>query len=154
VNRGQSSDSRQGTEFRRIDLFAVCLANLINVVMSALFLARIVDLSWVQYALGIVAMAMGFTLGYVALRNRLDRRNGWDTYLLVPIVLFFVVELYLDYIAPSDFRHTSIAGPYVLLYFIGLWGLIGYSFRFSKKWGIVTLATYFLNMFLSVMQHL
>jgi hypothetical protein len=45
------------------------------------------------------------------------------------------------------------AVPYVLFYYVGLWGLIGYAFRFDKKWGFLTLSTYFLNMILSVLQH-
>jgi len=96
---------------------------------------------------------MGFALGYFAFFNKKNKRDKWDVYLLIPIFLFFVVELILDYILSFDFRSTAIAGPYVLLYFVGLWGLIGYGFRFDKKWGFVTLATYFLNMILSVLAH-
>jgi uncharacterized membrane protein HdeD (DUF308 family) len=121
--------------------------------MSILFIARISGLPQVEYVLGIVVMIMGFALGYIAFFNKKNKRDKWDVYLLIPIFLFFVVNLILDYISSFDFRSTAIAGPYVLLYFVGLWGLIGYSFRFDKKWGFVTLATYFLNMILSVLAH-
>ena len=129
------------------------MANLINVIMTILFTARIFGLPQVEYVLGIVVMIMGFALGYVAFLNKKNRRDKWEVYLLVPIFLFFIVDLFLDYLFPSDFRSTLIAVPYVLLYYIGLWGLIGYSFRFDKKWGFVTLATYFLNMALSILVH-
>jgi hypothetical protein len=59
----------------------------------------------------------------------------------------------LDYVLASDFRSTAIVGPYVLLYYVGLWGLIGYDFRFEKKWGFLTLAIYFMNMVFSVLAH-
>jgi uncharacterized membrane protein HdeD (DUF308 family) len=121
--------------------------------MAILFSARIFSLPQVEYALGIVVMIMGFALGYVAFLNKKNKRDKWEVYLLVPIFLFFIVDLFLDYLFPSDFRSTFIAIPYVLLYYIGLWGLIGYSFRFDKKWGFVTLATYFLNMTLSILAH-
>ena len=85
--------------------------------------------------------------------NRKNERENWEVYLLIPIFLFFIVDLFLDYLFPFDFRSTAIAVPYVLLYYIGLWGLIGYGFRFDKKWGFVTLATYFLNMTLSILVH-
>ena len=39
----------------------------------------------------------------------------------------FVVDLVLDYVLTFDFRSTAIIGPYILLYYVGLWGLIGYS---------------------------
>lgn len=146
-------NSKPQADYKRIDLVVVCLANLINVVMAILFTVRILGLLQVEYALGIVVMVMGFALGYIAFLNRTNRRDKWEVYLLIPIFLFFIVDLFLDYLFPSDFRNTLIAVPYVLLYYIGLWGLIGYSFRFDKKWGFVTLATYFLNMTLSIAVH-
>jgi len=153
VGLGLGLESKLRTDYKRIDLIVVYMANLINVIMAILFIARISGLPQVEYALGIVIMIMGFALGYVAFFNKKNNRDKWDVYLLIPIFLFFIVDLILDYILPFDFRSTAIAGPYVLLYYVGLWGLIGYSFRFSKKWGLVTLATYFLNMILSVLAH-
>jgi len=127
------------------------MANLINAIMAILFAARIFGLPQVEYALGIIVMVMGFALGYIAFLNKKNKREKWEVYLLIPIFLFFVVDLFLDYLFPFDFRSTAIVGPYILLYYVGLWGLIGYGFRFDKKWGFVTLATYFLNMTLSIL---
>ena len=145
--------SNFGSDYRRIDLIVVYLANLINVIMFFLFAARISALSQVEAVLGIVAMIMGFCLGYIAFINRRNKRDKWEIYLVIPIFLFFIVELVLDYILDFDFRSTALVGPYVLFYYVGLWGLIGYAFRFDKKWGFLTLVTYFLNMSLSVLQH-
>jgi len=145
--------SKFQSDFKRIDLIVVCLANLINVIMFFLFIARISALSQVEGALGIVVMVMGFCLGYIAFINSRNKRDKWETYLLIPTFVFFIVELVLDYILDFDFRSTALAGPYVLFYYIGLWGLVGYAFRVDKKWGFLTLVTYFLNMSLSVLQH-
>jgi hypothetical protein len=121
--------------------------------MTILFTARIFGLPQVEYLLGIVGMVMGFVLGYIAFLNKKNKRDKWEAYLLIPILLFFIVDLILDYVLTFEFRSTAIVGPYVLLYYVGLWGLIGYSFRFDKKWGFVTLATYFMNMVFSVLAH-
>jgi hypothetical protein len=145
--------SKIKTDYEKIDLVVVYLANFINVIMAIMFTVRIFGLPQVEHALGIVVMVMGFALGYIAFLNRKNRRDKWEFYLLIPILLFFIVDLFLDYLFPFDFRSTAIVGPYILLYYVGLWGLIGYSFRFNKKWGFVTLATYFLNMTLSVLAH-
>ena len=145
--------AKRERDYKKTDLIVVYLANLINVLMSCLFIARISALSQVERALGVVVMLMGFGLGYIALINRRNRRDKWETYLLLPIFLFFMVELLRDYLLDSEFRSTALAGPYVLFYYVGLWGLIGYAFRFDKRWGFLTLATYFLNMVLSVLQH-
>jgi hypothetical protein len=138
---------------RRIDLIVVYSANLINIIMALLFVVRISSLPQIEDILGIAVMMMGFGLGYIAFINRRNKRNRWETYLLIPIFLFFIVELVLDYILSFDFRSTSLVGPYILFYYVALWGLIGYAFRFDKKWGFLTLLTYFLNMTLSVLQH-
>jgi hypothetical protein len=90
--------------------------------MVILFVARIFGLPQIEYVLGIAAMIMGFSLGYIAVLNKKNKRDKWETYLLIPIFLFFVVDLVLDYVLTFDFRSTAIVGPYVLLYYIGLWG--------------------------------
>lgn len=146
-------DAKSQIDCKKIDLIVVCIANLINVIMTILFTARIFGLPQVEYVLGIMVMVMGFSLCYIAFFNKKKKREKWDVYLLIPIFLFFIVELILDYLFSFDFRSTAIVGPYVLLYYIGLWGLIGYGFRFDKKLGFVTLATYFLNMTLSILVH-
>jgi hypothetical protein len=121
--------------------------------MFFLFVARISALPQAERVLGFVAIVMGFCLGLIAFINIGNKRDKWETILLIPIFLFFVLELLLDYLLNFDFRNTSLAGPYVLLYYVGLWGLIGYAFRSDRKWGFLTLITYFPNMFLSVLQH-
>lgn len=139
---------------RRIDSVVVYLANLINIIMAFLFVARVLFLHPIfEYNLGLVAIVMGFSLGYIAFINKRNGRDKWETYLLIPIFLFFIVELLLDYILRIYFRNTALVGPYILFYYVGLWGLIGYAFRFDKKWGFLTLLTYFSNMILSVLQH-
>ncbi len=142
------------SDYIRIDLSVAVIANLINIVMAFLFAARISGLPQIQYVLGIATMIMGFSLGYVAFLNRKNRRDKWLTVLLLPIFIFFIVELLLDYVLVLNFRTTVGAAPYILLYYVGLWGLIGYSFIFSKKWGFATLATYFINMTMSILPYI
>ena len=144
-------NSKHGfVNYRKIDLTVVYLASLINILMAFLFLARISNLTEVENTLGIAIIAMGFALGYIAYLNIKNCREKWEICLLIPIFLFMIVELILDYILVMDFRSSIIVGSYIMLYYIGAWGLIGYSFRFEKKWGFITLGTYFLNMILSI----
>ena len=151
---GLKSVSKFQNDYNRIDLIVVSMANLINIIMVVLFAVRMSGLPHAEKGLGVVAMIMGFALGYIAFLNKKSKRDKWMTYLLIPIFLFFVVELILDYVLTLDFRSTAIVGQYILLYYVGLWGLIGYSFKFDKKWGFVTLATYFANMTLSILPYI
>src|SRR3989337_4282340 len=114
------------------------MANLINIVMAVLFIASVSGLPQVEYVLCIAVMIMGFTLGYIAFLNRKSKRDKWEAYLLIPIFLFFVVDLILDYVLSFNFRSTAIVGPYLLLYYVGL-GTDRMLLRFDKKWGFMTL---------------
>lgn len=64
-----------------MNLIVVYIANLINVIMAVLFIARISGLPQVEYALGIVVMIMGFALGYIAFINKKNKKDKWDIYL-------------------------------------------------------------------------
>ena len=150
LNNMKDNSKHWSNNYRKIDLTVVYLANLINILIAFLFIARMSELTEVENTLGIAIITMGFVLGYIAYLNKKNCRDKWGTYLIIPIFLFMIVELILDYILVLDFRSTIIVGPYVLLYYIGAWGLIGYSFRFGKKWGFITLGTYFIMMILSI----
>ena len=148
-----SGSGLQIPNYVRIDLSVVIIANLINIVMTFLFATRISGLPQMQYGLGIVVLFLDFTLGYFAFLNKKKGRGKWLTFLLMPIFIFSVVDMFLDYVLVLDFRSTVWVAPFVLLYYIGLWGLIGYSFMFGKKWGFLTLATYFANMVMSILPY-
>jgi uncharacterized membrane protein len=50
--------------------------------------------------------------------------------------------LLLDYILKLDFRKSRLLGPYLVLFFLGQIGMIGYAFAVGALQGFVTLATY------------
>lgn len=139
--------------YRRIDLFVVFASNIINIAMALLFTARLSGLFLVEKSMGVLVISLGFALGYVACSNKNNKRDKWEVYLLLPVFFFSIIELNLDYILDMDWRSSALVGPYLLLYYVSLWMLIGYSFRFEKRWGFITLATYFLNMSLSLYQY-
>jgi hypothetical protein len=62
------------------------------------------------------------------------------------MVAFLVVEFVLDYWLKFNFRHTAWLGPYLLLYYLALFAMIGYAFLAGKPSGYVTLITYFINL--------
>ena len=92
----------------------------------------------------LIALAVPVVLCAVA--NAMAGRGMW--YVLLPslLVLFLLVELVFDYILQANFRQTRWLGPYLLLYYVALMGMIGYAFLVSTTFGFVTLATYFLNL--------
>jgi hypothetical protein len=74
-------------------------------------------------------------------------KREWWTYVLPSIlIIFLIVELLLDYILKIEFRKTRLLGPYLLLYYVSLMGMIGYSFGVDRVSGFVTLVTYFIQL--------
>jgi hypothetical protein len=93
---------------------------------------------------GLVLVALALPLGAAAVLNFLGNRDWWFYILPLPLILHCVVELLLDYILKFDFRHSRLLGPYLALFYLGQWGLIGYAFVVNPIYGFVTLFTYFL----------
>ena len=60
---------------RKIDLLVVHIVNLINVIMSLLFVVRVSSLPLVEGILVIVVIIMGFGLRYIAFINRKNKRD-------------------------------------------------------------------------------
>jgi hypothetical protein len=97
---------------------------------------QVVGLVWVIFIL-VLAVAVVF--------NIRAKREWWVVLFPLLLGVFLIVEVALDYIARYDFRSTSLLGPYLLLYYVSIMGLIGYSFAAKKNYGFITLVTYFLS---------
>jgi hypothetical protein len=82
------------------------------------------------------------------------QREWWAITLPLLLIVFLVAEVALDYIARYDFRSTRLLGPYLFLYYVSIMGMIGYSFLAEKRYGFVTLATYFLSQIAALYSYL
>ena len=131
--------------FRTEDLIVFSLANLMNLMMVAIFLSRAGGNSDHVIIVGWVWVIFILVLTGVVVSNIRNGREGW-TYVLPSIfIAFLILEIVLDYILKIEFRTTRLLGPYLLLYYAAIFGMIGYSFRIGKKYGFITLITYFLS---------
>jgi len=130
--------------FETIDLVVVVVANLFNLLMTSIFFTRPKGWKRFERVVGLVVVALALPLGAAAILNLLGNREWWFVVLPLPLILHCVVELFLDYILKLDFRKTRLLGPYLLLFYLGQMGLIGYAFVLAPAYGFVTLATYFL----------
>ncbi|HUT18356.1 MAG TPA: hypothetical protein VM366_04285 [Anaerolineae bacterium] len=129
---------------RTVDLVVVAVANLINMIMVVVFLSRSMMVEQLQ-VVGFIWGALILVLAAVVVLNVRAKREWWAIVLPLLLVVFLIVEIVLDYIIQYDFRSTILLGPYLLLYYVSIMGMIGYAFLTEKKLGFITLATYFLN---------
>jgi len=130
--------------FAIIDLVVVISANLYNLLMTSIFFTRPKGWRRFERIAGLVMVGLAVPLGAAVVLNALGKRDWWFVVLPLPLILHCVVELLLDYILKLDFRKTRLLGPYLVLFFLGQIGLIGYAFAVGAIQGFVTLATYFL----------
>jgi len=129
-----------------LDLIICVIANLVNLLMVGIFLSRLRGLKSVEFWLGLGLEMLAVPLIAAVILNVIEGRELWFSILPLPLIIFLIVELGLDYLLKLDFRHSGLLGPYLVLYYLGLMGMIGYAFLTSKAWGFGTLATYFLNL--------
>lgn len=129
-----------------VDFVVVAVANLFNLIMVPIFLLRTLNVGRLQIA-GFVWTAFILVLIVVAVRNIWEKREWWTIAIPLLMAVFLIVEVALDYVLKYDFRSTNLLGPYLLLYYASILGMIGYAFLTEKKYGVITLATYFLSQF-------
>jgi len=132
------------TSYRPIDLVVVAVANIMNIVMVVVFLLRTMMVERLQVVCFIWAAFILVLVAVVVLNIR-AKREWWAIVFPLFLAVFLIVEVALDYIVEYDFRSTVLLGPYLLLYYVSILGMIGYSFLTEKKCGFITLATYFLS---------
>lgn len=76
--------------------------------------------------------------------NVLHLRACWAIVLPLPLILYCLVELELDYILKLDFRNTGLVWLYIFIFYLALWGMIGYAFLIGRTYDFISLATYFI----------
>ena len=133
-------------DFRIIDLAVFILANLLNLLLIGIFLSRPSGLEKLENILGLITVALILPVGAVILLNTLAKREWWTVVLPSVLMLYLIIELLLDHILKLDFRHTSLLWPYLLVFYVALMAMIGYSFLIKRSYGFVTLGTYFLSL--------
>lgn len=132
--------------YQKLDLLVVVIANVLNLILTLIFLNRVFGRAEWEPWLGYGTLVMAIPLAAIAIANLAGGRS-WAFWLLpLVMVAYLVVEFLLDYLLKLDFRHTALLGPYLLIYYLGLFAMIGYAFMVGRSFGFITLVTYFINL--------
>lgn len=131
---------------QKIDLVVVVIANLLNLILSLIFLNRVFGRTEWEHGLGYGTLIMVFPLTIIVVANLVGRRNWAFWVLPLVMVAFLIIEFVLDYWLKFNFRQTAWLGPYLLIYYVALFAMIGYAFLAGKPYGFITLITYFINL--------
>jgi hypothetical protein len=136
------------------NIVGAILANLINVLVIAVFVARLCNKPKIEYWFGIILILGIIPLTYLFI-TAIDIKRPLLYFIQIGLmVTYLVVELVLDYILKIDFRQNQrIVIPYIMLFFSGTGGMIGVASYAGKVWIIVTVISFFLMTILSLVQH-
>lgn len=139
--------------YRSVDRVVFSIANLLNIIMVVIFLSRVKGLPRLDLV-GLVWVVFIILLTIVVVLNIKGKREWWAIVLPLLLIVFLILEVVLDYVLKLDFRNTRLLWPYLLMYYLSIMGMIGYSFRIGKSYGFVTLATYFLSQIAALYSYL
>jgi hypothetical protein len=131
---------------RTVDFGVFIIGNVINLILAVMFVARARRADKVEKTTGLVIVAMAFPLSAASILNSLGHRSAWTWCLPLIMVVFCIVEYLVDYALKVNFRGRRAMKPYLLLFYLALMAMIGYSFLLGRTYGYITLATYFLQM--------
>ena len=130
----------------KLDLTVVVIANLLNLILTLIFLNRVFGRATWEHWLGYGTLIMILPLTTIAIVNMRGMRSWAFWVLPLVMVAFLIIEFVLDYWLKFNFRQTAWLGPYLLLYYLALFAMIGYAFLAGKSYGFITLVTYFINL--------
>jgi hypothetical protein len=129
-----------------VDMALFLMANLVNLLIIGIMLSRPLGLRRLERILGLGAVACALPAALAVVLNAAGGREWWAVVLPILFVAYLVLELMLDYVLKLDFRNTRLLWPYLLVYYVALNAMIGYTFLVEEAYGFVTLATYLLGL--------
>lgn len=117
------------------------------------FVFRMAGLPAVERWMGILFMATALPYIYLLLTAGALQRPALFYVQVLAILLFLLIELFLDYILEIDFRNIRwMTVLYVTFFFAGTGGLIGIASLAGKRWGAVAIVLFLLMTILAFWQ--
>lgn len=129
-----------------VDWVVIISANIFNLAIVGIMLSRVHRKKKLERLFGLISVGLIVPFGIALVINFIDQRAWWFWGLPGLISLFLVIEAILDYVLHLDFRKSRWLGPYLLVFYLAQWGLVGYTFIADETWGLITLVTYFLSL--------
>lgn len=120
---------------------------------SLVFVFRLLGRPRVEYWLGIFELLLAIPLVYLLIKAPAEHRPALYYIQIAAILLWLVVELFLDYILKIDFRQTRwMVITYVVLFFAGAGGLLGIAANSGKPWSLIAIVLFLVMAVLTFVQ--
>ncbi len=118
-----------------------------------IFVFRLSGFPEIERILGVLFLLTGVPFFYLLLLARTHQRPTIFYIQISAILLFILMELFLDYAFKIDFRNVPwMTISYVIFFFAGTGGLIGIASLAGKKWGTIAIVLFLIMTFLAFWQ--
>lgn len=118
-----------------------------------IFVFRIFGILTIERWLGVLFLATAIPFTYILIPAREHQRPTIFYIQVSAILLFILIELFLDYIFNIDFRNVRwMTILYVTFFFAGTGGLIGIASLAGKRWSAVAIVLFLIMTFLALWQ--
>lgn len=118
-----------------------------------IFVFRLSGLPAIERWLGILFLATAIPFAYLLITANALQRAVLYYIQLTAILVFIIIELFLDYIFISDFRKVRwMTIMYVIFFFAGTGGLIGIASLEGKNWAMIAVGLFLIMTFLAFWQ--
>ncbi len=116
---------------RFTDGLTVVAANVFNLLVVGVFLARAAAARRVEWLLGLAASALGLSVLAAPISNIVHGRPWWTIIFPALPFCYCLMEFVLDYILKSEFRWTRFLPVYLGIFYLASLAIVGYSFGVS-----------------------
>ena len=118
-----------------------------------IFVFRLSGLPAIEWWLGVMFLATTIPFTYLLIHARAHQRPTIFYVQVSAILLYILIELFLDYIFHIDFRNVRwMTVLYVTFFFAGTGGLIGIASLAGKRWSAVAIVLFLIMTFLAFWQ--
>ena len=134
---------KQNNMIKLVDFIFICSAIIFNISVGLVYLATKFNniLLWQVSGSFVIILIIPFSVTlYGYLKKDVNRRIIIQH---IPILLYLFLELLLDYILMIPFRDIlAIHIPYIIVFYVAEFSMIGVSFERNRKMGFVVLLTF------------
>lgn len=114
-----------------------------NLLIAGMFVARVTAPARAR-SLGFAGTAMAIPLAAASLIALAHEADVWLIVLPAVFVVFALIEVYADVVSDVDVRTTRWLGPYLAVFYLAQWSLVGAAFLVRTVGGAAVLGTYFI----------
>jgi len=125
------------------DLTFVLCAVLFNFLIIGVYISSRHERVKLRTLLGKIIIGLGIPLTIVFVSYILNGKPMRTLVYFVSILLYLIVELFLDFILKINFREKPVLHvPYIILFYFACLGFMAISFTIDTTWGYVVSVTF------------